>query len=60
MQWGADETIANEDGYAAADYVKNWQPDGDEDSKKRRKADNQRVRLMLARAPADRCCRRRG
>eukprot|EP00752_Nemacystus_decipiens_P002423 g2284.t1 len=55
LRRGADETLVDETGDRPADHVGKW-GEGDE----ARKADNQRIRHMLARAPADRSWGRRG
>ncbi len=66
LRWGADETLTDEDGQTAGDVVDPWNESdsddgGDEDSDFRQlRADDQRIRDMLARAPADRSWRRRG
>ncbi|CAM9227563.1 unnamed protein product [Ectocarpus fasciculatus] len=63
LRWGADETIVDEDGETAADVVGTWDHSNDDDGSiddEQLKADGQRIRQMLARAPADRSWRRRG
>ena len=55
LRWGADETIADEDGHIAADMM------GRAVEEKHRVAGGvERVRELLANAPADRAWRRRG
>ena len=58
LRWGADETLEDELGGTPADEVGVWEQDQVEDEE--RKADDKRIRHMLARAPADRSWRRRG
>ncbi|CAM9698275.1 unnamed protein product [Ectocarpus sp. 13 AM-2016] len=58
LRWGADEKLKNNDGDTPADVIRARQPDGLDNEE--READNQRIRRMLARAPADRLWRRRG
>ena len=61
LQWGADETLVNMQQRKAADCVGVWEQAADADGgDEERKADDQRIRHMIARAPADRCWRRRG
>lgn len=67
LRWGADETLEDEGGETAMDVVGHWDFDDERDCQedidkrqKRRPVDNERIRHMLARAPADRCWRRRG
>lgn len=60
LRWGADETLGWEDGSTPADLVGSWDEDEDEDVNGQRNATDQRILDMLARAPADRCWRRRG
>ncbi|CAN0035215.1 unnamed protein product [Ectocarpus sp. 12 AP-2014] len=57
LRWGADEKLTNDDGDTPADVIGDW-PDVDNDEEI--EVDNQRIRRMLARAPADRSWRRRG
>ena len=54
LRCGADEEMVNQDGQAPLDAVGQWYdgPEGDEDA--------ERVRRLLANAPADRAWRRRG
>lgn len=74
LRWGADETITNLYGDTAGDLVGKWEEWGweedladDEDDEdvfeyqdeEKRKADDERIRQMLARAPAERSWRRR-
>lgn len=49
LKWGADETIADDEGNTPADKLSNISA-----------AKSDRVRLLLSRAPADRAWRRRG
>ncbi|CAN0557521.1 unnamed protein product [Ectocarpus sp. 12 AP-2014] len=58
LRWGADEKLTTNDGDTPADVIGALQQ-GDLDDEER-EADNQRIRRMLARAPADRSWRRRG
>lgn len=67
LRWGADETLTDEDGRTAGDMVGWWdESDSDDDDgeeysgDRQHRADDQRIRDMLARAPADRSWRRRG
>eukprot|EP00752_Nemacystus_decipiens_P002437 g2294.t1 len=64
LRWGADETLVDEDGQTAEGDVGSWEHDVNEDcegaAREGRKADDRRIRHMLARAPADRSWRRRG
>ncbi|CAM9897989.1 unnamed protein product, partial [Pylaiella littoralis] len=64
LRWGADEKKTNENGETAADCVGGWEQYDDADehegSNIQRKSDDQRIRDMLTRAPADRSWRRRG
>ncbi|CAM9192128.1 unnamed protein product, partial [Ectocarpus fasciculatus] len=55
LRWGADEQLTNKSGDTPADIVGAWGLVYDEVD-----ADDQRIRRMLARAPADRSWRRRG
>ncbi|CAN0015470.1 unnamed protein product [Ectocarpus sp. 12 AP-2014] len=58
LRWGADEKLTNEDGDAPADLVGESSSNATVDEEI--EVDNQRIRRMLARAPADRSWRRRG
>eukprot|EP00752_Nemacystus_decipiens_P010666 g9497.t1 len=65
LRWGADETRANDLEDKPFDMVGTWEADVtdwgyDRESNDERKADDQRIRQMLASAPADRSWRRRG
>ena len=73
LHWGADETLTTSSGETAEDMLGEWDRrdlSGDEDEDahiyadssegQERSANDQRIRHMLARAPADRCWRRRG
>lgn len=64
LRWGADESKLDENGDKAADWVGAWEQvddvDEGEDSNKQRKNDDQHIRHMLKRAPADRSWRHRG
>ena len=60
LRWGADETLVDNAGDTAADNVGGWDGQGGSDDEEQRKADDQRILDMLARAPADRSWRRRG
>ena len=55
LRWGADETALNNDGESPADLL-----DPAYEGGKCSQEDIERVRLLLARAPADRAWRRRG
>ncbi len=55
LRWGADEKLVDNDGKTAGDLLDFWGAGSEE-----RQADDERVRHMLARAPADRSWRRRG
>ena len=55
LRWGADETALNNDGKSPADLL-----DSVYKGRKCSQEDIERVRLLLARAPADRAWRRRG
>ncbi|CAM9782579.1 unnamed protein product [Ectocarpus sp. 12 AP-2014] len=58
LRWGADEMLKNNRADTPADVIGVW---GDEDhNNDEMEADNQRIRRVLARAPADRSWRRRG
>ncbi|CAN0422767.1 unnamed protein product [Ectocarpus sp. 8 AP-2014] len=57
LRWGADEKLTNEDEETPADVLGEWEENSNDEEFK---ADNQRIRRMLARAPADRSWRRRG
>ena len=57
LGWGADEKLTAELIGTAEDTLGLWEA---EDVDDQRKADDQRIRRMLARAPADRSWRRRG
>ena len=59
LRWGADEARVDQlGGKRAEEVLGSWRYDEDEDEE--RKADDQRIRHMLARSPADRAWRRRG
>ena len=72
LLWGADETLVDGSGGTPADVVGDWDPDCEEDELlyqedsefdariQQRVVDNERIRRMLATAPADRSWRRRG
>lgn len=64
LQWGADEMLTNEDSQTPGELVGQWNDDDDDDDDgsgdDEHKVNEQRVRHMLARAPADRSWRRRG
>ena len=72
LLWGADETLADQNGGTPADVVGNWDPDCEEDEyrglddaecdarREQRVVDNERIRRKLGTAPADRSWRRRG
>ncbi|CAN0387269.1 unnamed protein product [Ectocarpus fasciculatus] len=55
---GADEKLTSNTGKTPADVIGVWQENNLDDEQ--READHQRIRRMLARAPADRSWRRRG
>ncbi|CAN0311942.1 unnamed protein product, partial [Ectocarpus sp. 6 AP-2014] len=59
LRWGADEKLPNNNGDTPADVIGGSLEQKDFDDEER-KADKQRIRQMLARAPADRSWRRRG
>ncbi|CAM9895141.1 unnamed protein product [Ectocarpus sp. 8 AP-2014] len=58
LRWGADEKLTNDVGTTPAGVIGAWGQNGHDDQE--READNQRIRRMLTRAPADRSWRRRG
>lgn len=62
LRWGADEELIDEREETPEDVLGQWeeteQQDGEE--QQQRKADDQSIRHMLARAPADRSWHRRG
>ncbi|CAN0437460.1 unnamed protein product [Ectocarpus sp. 12 AP-2014] len=58
LRWGADEKLTNIDGDTSADVIGALQQNDLDD--KEREAENQRIRRILARAPADRSWRHRG
>ena len=69
LMWGADETLVNQCGSTPADEMGQWEYDDyliedgvsvDEEEEEERKADDQRIRHMLAHAPAYRPWGRRG
>ena len=64
LRWGADETRTKEDGNKPFDVIGEWLGEVDgavlDDDDRERSADDQRIRQMLVRAPADRAWRRRG
>ncbi|CAM9935787.1 unnamed protein product, partial [Pylaiella littoralis] len=62
LRWGADENLTDVVGDTAADILGLWEEDEDvgDIRSEQRKADDQRIRRILARAPADRSWRRRG
>ncbi|CAN0415863.1 unnamed protein product, partial [Ectocarpus sp. 12 AP-2014] len=57
LRWGADETAPNSDGKTPADLLD--EHDNENDRTTCSEAEIERVRLLLARAPADRSWRRR-
>ncbi|CAM9885835.1 unnamed protein product [Ectocarpus sp. 8 AP-2014] len=58
LRWGADEKLTNNVGTTPAGVIGAWGQNGHDDQE--RETDNQGIRRMLARAPADRSWRRRG
>ena len=62
LRWGADDKLTDASRETAEDVVGEWERNGEEEDaeSEQRKADDERIRWMLARAPADRSWRRRG
>ncbi|CAN0094282.1 unnamed protein product [Scytosiphon promiscuus] len=60
LRWGADETLKHNNGFTVEDFVGHWEGQALVVNEQRRRVDDQRIRRMLARAPADRSWRRRG
>ncbi|CAN0211693.1 unnamed protein product [Ectocarpus fasciculatus] len=58
LRWGADEKLTDEDGTTPGDEIGAMPHYGNNNEEI--EVDNQRIRHMLARAPADRSWRRRG
>ncbi|CAM9562565.1 unnamed protein product [Ectocarpus sp. 12 AP-2014] len=58
LLWGADEKLTDDDGDTPADVKA--APEENDNNEEEIEADNQRIRQMLARAPAERSWRRRG
>ena len=60
LRWGADEKLTDHNGKTAGETLGEWaQYGGIDEHDDERKADDKRIRRMLARAPADRSWRRR-
>ncbi|CAM9878530.1 unnamed protein product [Ectocarpus fasciculatus] len=58
LRWGADEKLTDDGGNTPTDVIGASSENGNNDEEI--EVDNQRIRQMLARAPADRSWRRRG